>query len=134
MTIAIVGILASIGVANVNQYRSMARDRVRKQALPQVLTALEAYYVDHNEYPANPRPVSACSRVPGTWGYHADCMNELLEFLPQGYFDSFPTYERCGYTSFHITWYNYAYFNFQQWVAVRLEEDQAGSWYSRTSH
>lgn len=52
VVISIIGILATLVVANMNAARSRARDSVRKADLKNVQTALRVYYNDKGSYPA----------------------------------------------------------------------------------
>lgn len=52
VVISIIGILATLVVANMNAARSRARDSVRKADLKNVQTALRMYYNDKGSYPA----------------------------------------------------------------------------------
>ncbi len=52
VVISIIGILATLVVANLNSARSRARDAARKSDLGNISTALRIYYNDRNVYPA----------------------------------------------------------------------------------
>lgn len=52
IVIAIIGMLSSIVMANIDNARSKARDTKRKQDMSAIQTALEIYYVDNNSYPS----------------------------------------------------------------------------------
>lgn len=53
VVISIIGILATLVMANLNSARSRARDSQRKSDLRSVETALRLYYNDNGSYPAN---------------------------------------------------------------------------------
>lgn len=53
VVISIIGILATLVVANLNAARSRSRDAVRKADLKNIQTALRLYYNDNNTYPIN---------------------------------------------------------------------------------
>lgn len=53
VTIAIIGILAAVLVANLVGARGRARDASRKEGITQLKTALRLYYNDNQEYPAS---------------------------------------------------------------------------------
>ncbi len=52
VVVSIIGILATLIVANLNAARSRARDAVRKADMNSVRTALRLYYNDVGSYPA----------------------------------------------------------------------------------
>ncbi|MFH0873399.1 MAG: type II secretion system protein [Candidatus Komeilibacteria bacterium] len=49
--ISIMTLLSSITIANVNDTRRSARDAIRLQDTRNILTVLQAYYIDHGEWP-----------------------------------------------------------------------------------
>lgn len=51
VVISLIGILATLVVANVNSARERARDATRKSDLRNIQTALRLYYNDNNGYP-----------------------------------------------------------------------------------
>lgn len=53
VVISIIGLLATLMVANLNSARSRARDAARKSDLKNISTALRLYFNDKNVYPAN---------------------------------------------------------------------------------
>lgn len=53
VVVSIIGILATLVVANLNAARTRARDTVRKADLKNVQTALRLYYNDVGSYPAD---------------------------------------------------------------------------------
>jgi len=72
VVISIIGILATLLIANFNSSRARARDAQRKSDLRNIQTALRLYYNDFNKYPESTNSVingcggsgtSAC-----TWG------------------------------------------------------------------
>jgi general secretion pathway protein G len=52
VVISIIGILATVVVANMNSARSRARDAARKSDMKNIQTALRLYYNDKGAYPA----------------------------------------------------------------------------------
>lgn len=52
VVISIIGVLATLVIANLNEARTRARDSSRKQNLTQLKTALQLYYNDFKGYPA----------------------------------------------------------------------------------
>lgn len=53
VVMAILGVLATVGLANYQGAQAKARDARRKSDLGQVQTAAETYFSDHREYPNN---------------------------------------------------------------------------------
>jgi len=53
IVIAIIGILATLIIANLSQARARARDSQRKAQLQQIATALQLYFDVKNDYPAS---------------------------------------------------------------------------------
>ncbi len=53
VVISLIGILATLLVANLNAGRGRSRDAQRKSDLRNIATALRLYYNDRGEYPAN---------------------------------------------------------------------------------
>lgn len=53
VVISIIGILATLVLANLNAARERGRDAERKSDLRSIETALRLYYNDYGEYPAN---------------------------------------------------------------------------------
>jgi len=52
VVISLIGILATLVIANMNAARERARDATRKSDLRNIQTALRLYYNDNNSYPA----------------------------------------------------------------------------------
>lgn len=52
VVISIIGILATLIIANVNAARSRARDATKKENMQQLKTALRLYYNDYTHFPA----------------------------------------------------------------------------------
>ena len=53
VVISIIGILATLLIANINSSRSRARDAQRKSDLRNIQTALRLYYNDYSQYPSS---------------------------------------------------------------------------------
>ena len=51
VVISIIGLLSSLAVVSLNSARVKARDALRKADMAQMRTALNLYYMDHNQYP-----------------------------------------------------------------------------------
>lgn len=76
VVISIIGILATMLLANLNSTRGRARDAVRKSDLRQLVSALRLYYNDEGGYPCSnsSHQIMACSGTGGggtsacTWG------------------------------------------------------------------
>lgn len=56
IVIAIIGVISSIVIANVNQARAKSRDSVRKSDLRQIQLALELYFDAYGGYPSSAWP------------------------------------------------------------------------------
>jgi len=95
VVIAIIGLLASIVLVSVNKARAKARDAKRLSDFRNLVSALEMYYDDHNDYPPNPHPGWACS-----FPCEANCLNELIT---GGYLSSLPRDPKGGCYNY----YNY---------------------------
>lgn len=53
VVVSIIGLLATLVVANLNSARARARDAARKSDLKNISTALRLYYNDRSVYPSN---------------------------------------------------------------------------------
>lgn len=53
VVMAVIGVLSTLIINNLNDSRGRARDAQRKQNLNQLKTALRMYYNDYQAYPAN---------------------------------------------------------------------------------
>ena len=56
VVVAILGILASVGLGQFFTAQKRGRDTQRKESLASIARALEMYYNDHKQYPASPLP------------------------------------------------------------------------------
>jgi general secretion pathway protein G len=73
VVISIIGILATLIVANLNSARSRARDAERKSDLKNIEAALRLYYNDYGTFPANdnsyqPKGCGLSGITSCTWG------------------------------------------------------------------
>ena len=70
VVISIIGILATLVMANLNSARSRARDSQRKSDLRSTQTALRLYYNDNGSYPTNnvSGEIMGCSGARCEWG------------------------------------------------------------------
>ncbi len=84
VVVSLVGILAVIALSNFSEYKARARDVNRLSMSHNVFTALEGYYSDTLEYPANPLGTAACTPNSeyGGGSYSADCLTEISDFIP----------------------------------------------------
>lgn len=69
VVISIIGILATLVMANLNSARSRARDSQRKSDLRSIETALRLYYNDNGSYPTN----NASGEIMGCSGGASQC-------------------------------------------------------------
>lgn len=78
VVISIIGILATLMIANLNSARSRARDAERKSDIKNISTALRLYYNDYNLYPTTNYLVfgSAFTNANGTTTYMATVPND----------------------------------------------------------
>lgn len=60
VVISLIGILATLVLANMNSARERARDATRKSDLRNMQTALRLYYNDNGRYPAGTSTMTAC--------------------------------------------------------------------------
>jgi type II secretion system protein G len=83
VAIAIIGILATVLLANFQGIRARARDAQRKRDLNEVRTALRLYYNDNQAYPnnnASGQINEGCSTNPCSWG--SGVLEDYMEQLP----------------------------------------------------
>jgi len=73
VVISIIGILATLIVANINEARGRARDARTKQDMYQLKTALKLYYNDHYKYPAAGKCNSKYNYIRGCGALGTDC-------------------------------------------------------------
>lgn len=92
IVIAIIGILMSLALAGMRFAQRRARDLQRENAIRNLSTALEAYYVDNRAYPAG--SVSVATLVEGGADPYLSAYLENTFELPQGV-----AYEDIGYVS-----------------------------------
>ncbi len=72
VVMAIIGVLASLGVGSFMTAQMRGRDAQRKSDLKQISNSLELFYADHGQYPsASGTTIGACEYPAGTscgWG------------------------------------------------------------------
>lgn len=91
VVISIIGILATLVMANLNSARSRARDSQRKSDLRSTQTALRLYYNDNSEYPTNnvSGEIMGCSGARCEWGLEwAEGSTVYMSKLPKDPLDS----------------------------------------------
>ena len=118
MVIAIIGILSSIVLVNLNGARTKAQDAVRKQELQSVATAVEAYYAANGSYPIPSTDISnlgskeSGSCISSPW-WNCWSTDSEYPFLPAEYgqIPQDPTFYdsggACGFPSGNSTLYSY---------------------------
>lgn len=93
IVMAILGILATLGLGSFNSSQRKARDSRRKNDLTQVARALEAFYNDKGAYPVSNTGAIVCKTGGGTcgWGsaFEDDQSTNYMVELPT---DPRPTY------------------------------------------
>ena len=83
VVVAILGILASVGLGQFFTAQKRGRDTQRKESLASIARALEMYYNDHKQYPASPLP----------WGEEfTDGKTIYMKQLPEDPADNFQYY------------------------------------------
>ena len=60
VVVSLIGILATLVIANMNAARERARDATRKSDLRNIQTALRLYYNDFGKYPVGAGTMTAC--------------------------------------------------------------------------
>jgi prepilin-type N-terminal cleavage/methylation domain-containing protein len=90
VVISIIGVLATLVIANLNETRARARDLRRKQGLTQLKTALQLYYNDYKMYPNdnNGRYIALCGS-----GTTSCQMGDPLTVGETTYMSSLPEYQ-----------------------------------------
>ncbi len=87
VVVAILGILASVGLGQFFTAQKRGRDTQRKESLASIARALEMYYNDHKQYPASPLP----------WGEEfTDGKTIYMKQLPEDPADNFQYYYQQG--------------------------------------
>jgi prepilin-type N-terminal cleavage/methylation domain-containing protein len=76
IVVAIIGIMAALVMANLNDARKKARDAMRKADLANIVKALESYRVLNGDYPITGSWVNStsCQWLPGLTQYFPNCM------------------------------------------------------------
>ena len=69
IVIAIIGILAAIAIPQFNAYRARSYNAGALSDLRNIETAVEAYYVDFQHYPAVTAPTDGNSVITSNYGY-----------------------------------------------------------------
>lgn len=76
VVIAIIGLLSGIVLVNLGPARAKARDARRLQDIPQIVKALQLYWVDYGHY-----PVSTCPCGTGGWETSDADPEQWMEYL-----------------------------------------------------
>lgn len=69
IVVAIIGVLATLVMANLSGVRQKSRDTLRKSDLAQIQAALELYRADQATYPPSPLPACGSALTVGTTTY-----------------------------------------------------------------
>jgi len=88
VTVAIIGILASVVTVSTTSARQKARDNKRKADLEIIASALELYYIDNKRYPKQETPVSVENI--------ADEIQDYISDIPEDSKDNDYTYQSDG--------------------------------------
>ena len=88
VVVSLIGVLATLVLANLNETRSRARDAQRKSDLRNIQTALRLYYNDYGKYPAHSGSNIAGCGVSGTstceWGQSFAAGDQVyMQTLPE---------------------------------------------------
>jgi len=75
VVVAIISILATIGVSSFSSAQKKGRDTTRKSDLKGVASALENYYADNNGYPGGSSGLISCGGSSFNWGSDAFTCN-----------------------------------------------------------
>jgi prepilin-type N-terminal cleavage/methylation domain-containing protein len=129
VVIAIIGILMATVTLSMKDARVQARDAQRKQAVSQIMKALEMYYLDHGEY-----PLSAGADSPtAEWSNSGDSSWDALKTTLSEYI-GLPTDPLNDATFSGDGYYNYSYYSRghgcnQQWymLVYKLENSDVTS-------
>jgi len=83
VVISLIGILATLVIANMNSARERARDATRKSDLRNIQTALRLYYNDIGRYPAGASTLTACGTVatPVTCSYGSNWTRNSIVYM-----------------------------------------------------
>lgn len=81
VVIAIIGTLASVVLASLNSARVKARDATRLAQAREIVTALEMYYFDYNQYPNRNTASGEAAGICTDSGWDDDDCNEFIPAL-----------------------------------------------------
>ena len=103
MVIAIIGILSSIVLVNLNGARAKAQDAATMEEMDALTTAIHEYYIMEGTVPEDVKPGEGChvGEDFASIGYTNTCLHELVD---KGYLKSLPIYD-TGST--YIWYYDY---------------------------
>jgi general secretion pathway protein G len=88
VVVSLIGVLATLVLANLNAARQRGRDAQRKSDLRNIQTALRLYYNDYNKYPANMASnIAGC----GASGTNLCIWGDPFESGIQTYMSTLPT-------------------------------------------
>lgn len=110
VVISIIGVLATLIIANFNAARSRARDAQRKSDLREIKAALMMYHNDFGEFPEDDSDkIKACGVPPTTtfaWGSEFKCDDMVyMKILPEDPLNSDPhlyKYEKVSDDDFYL--------------------------------
>jgi prepilin-type N-terminal cleavage/methylation domain-containing protein len=87
VVVALIGVLATLVLANLNAARQRGRDAQRKSDLRNIQTALRLYYNDYDKYPAGTGKINGC----GTGGASLCIWGDPFEADGNTYMSTLPT-------------------------------------------
>lgn len=100
VVISIIGLLATVVLVSLNSARAKARDARRLADMKTIITALEMYYSDYNEYPEE-------NSSNGSWEHSYEDGGDFIDFLQdRGYINSVPI-DPVNSTAMHYSYYVY---------------------------
>lgn len=112
VVISILGVLAVLVIANINEARARARDVRKKEDMAQLKTALKLYYNDYYKYPGNctlslagcGASGTTCCPVAGCPEFSAgtSCATVYMNKLPTGLANNTISYRSDGNDKFCI--------------------------------
>jgi type II secretion system protein G len=94
VVVAIIGMLASVILASLNNARGKARDARRQADIRNIQTALELYFNDHNAYPACTLPSNDLTGSKATM----TCLSAALAPTYMASVPNDPNYPNASYT------------------------------------
>ena len=112
IVVAIIGILAAIAIPNFLNAQVRAKVAKSKAEMSSLNTALEAYYVDHNEYPVPYKHPAA----PANWRYNVpDELSTPIAYISSAasFFDPFSLSQTTDTSDPYYQFHRYGFINWK---------------------